>query len=45
MDYTALADAADWTAALTGLGAVAVAVAGVYVAIRGGRILLSFIRK
>jgi len=45
MDYTVLAAAADWDAALTGLTAVAVAVAGVYVAIRGGRILLSFIRR
>jgi len=45
MTYADIAAAADWTAALAGLTDVAVAVAGVYVAIRGGRILLSFIRR
>jgi len=45
MDYTDISAAASWTAALTELGTVAVAVAGLYVAIRGARVLLGFIRR
>jgi len=45
MDYTVIADAADWTTALVSLGVVGLAVGGLYVAIRGARTLLGFIRK
>jgi hypothetical protein len=45
MDYTALTNAIDFTGALTALGAVAVTVGGLYIAIRGARIVLSFVRK
>lgn len=45
MDYTALVTAVDWSAALTALGAVAVAAAGLYIAIRGARTVLGFIKR
>jgi hypothetical protein len=45
MDYTLISGAVDWAAVLTGLGAVAVALAGLYVAARGARMLLGFIRR
>ncbi|MES9961691.1 MAG: hypothetical protein ABW089_14770 [Sedimenticola sp.] len=45
MDYTAITTAVDWSGVLTGLGAVAVAVAGLAVAVRGARILVGFIRR
>ncbi|MET0082678.1 MAG: hypothetical protein ABW079_06660 [Sedimenticola sp.] len=45
MDYTAITSAVDWAGVLTGLGAVALAIAGLNVAIRGARILVGFIRR
>lgn len=45
MDYTSIVGAVDFAGVMTGLAAVAVAVAGVLIAIRGARILLSFIRR
>jgi len=45
MDYTALVGAVDWASALTALGSVAVAAAGLFVAIRGARVVLGFIRR
>lgn len=45
MDYTAITGAVDFAAVLTGLGVVAAAIAGVLIAIRGARILLSFVRR
>lgn len=44
MDYTAITTAVDWTAALGALSAVGVAAAGLYIAIRGARVVLGFIR-
>ena len=45
MDYSVIADAADWAAAVAVLGGVGAAVALVLVAIRGGRKVLSFIAR
>lgn len=45
MDFTAIADAVDWAGVLTGLGVVAVAIAGLLVAKRGAKILLGFIGR
>ena len=44
MDYTVITTAVDWSGVLTGVGAVAAAIVGVYVAITGSKKLLSFIR-
>lgn len=44
MDYTAITGAVDFAGVMTGISAVAVSLAGLYIAIRGGRILLSFLR-
>lgn len=45
MDFTTITDAVDWAGVLTGLGVVAVAIAGLLVAKRGARLLLGFIGK
>ncbi|MES9872659.1 MAG: hypothetical protein ABW146_06095 [Candidatus Sedimenticola sp. 6PFRAG7] len=45
MDYTAIAGAVDWSQVLVGLSAVAVAIAGIYVAVKGAGMLLNFIRS
>lgn len=45
MVYTGISAAVDWADVFTGLAAVAVAVAGLYVAIRGARTLLGFIKR
>lgn len=45
MDYEAIAGAVDWADVLTGLGLVAVALAGVLVAKRGAKLLLGFIGR
>jgi len=45
MDFTAITAAVDFADVMTGLGVVAAAVAGVYIGIRGARILLSFVRR
>lgn len=44
MDYTTITGAVDFAGVITGVGAVAVALAGVYIAIKGSRILLGFLR-
>lgn len=44
MDYTVITAAVDWAGVLTGIGVVAAALAGLYVAIKGGRTLLGFLR-
>ena len=44
MDYTVITGAVDWAGVLTGIGVVAAALAGVYVAIKGSRMLISFLR-
>lgn len=43
MDYTTITSAVDFAGVMTGVGAVAAAVAGLYIAIRGARILIGFI--
>lgn len=45
MNYATIASAVDFAAVLSALGTVAAAVAGLYLAIRGGRTILSFIRR
>lgn len=45
MDYTAISDAADWAAVLTGIAAVGGALALVLVAKRGARALLGMIGR
>lgn len=45
MDWVALTAAVDFAPALTFAGAVAVALAGVYIGIRGARIGLAFLRR
>jgi len=45
MDYTLITGAVDWAAVLTGLGVVAVSLAGLAVAVRGAKMLLGFIRR
>jgi hypothetical protein len=44
MDYTAISGAVDFAGVLTGMGAVAVLLAGVYVARKGARLLLGFFK-
>lgn len=44
MNYTAIVDAVDFASVLTGIGSVAALLAAVYVAIKGAKILLGFIR-
>lgn len=44
MDYTAITTAVNFAGVLTGVGVVAAALAGVYVAIKGANILLGFLR-
>lgn len=43
MDYTTITGAVDFAGVMTGVGSVAAAVAGLYIAIRGARILIGFI--
>lgn len=45
MDYTAIVAAVDWATVITGLGAVGLALAGVYVARRGLRMILGVISR
>lgn len=45
MDYSALATAISFTDVLAALGSVAISVGGLYLAIRGGRAVLSFVRR
>lgn len=45
MDYTVISGAVDFDAVLTALGVVAAAVALLYVAIRGSRTLLGFVKR
>jgi len=44
MDYTTITGAVDWAGVITGVGVIAVALAGVAVAMKGARKLLSFLR-
>jgi len=44
MDYTTISGAVDWAGVLTGIGVVAAALAGLFVAIKGSRVLLRFIK-
>ncbi len=45
MDYTTISGAVDWSAVITGVGVVAAALAGVLVAKRGAKLLLSMIGR
>lgn len=45
MDYTAITTAVDWSAVITGVGAVASLLAAVLAAKTGARKLLSFIGR
>lgn len=45
MDYTSITGAVAFGDVLTALGAVGAAVAALYIAIRGARTLLSFVRR
>lgn len=45
MDYAALTAAVDFSDALTAVGAVAVAIAGVLIGIRGVRLVLGFLGR
>lgn len=45
MNYEDIASAVNWAGVLTGLGVVAIALAGLLVAQRGARTLLDFIRR
>ncbi len=42
MDYTTITAAVDFAGVITGIGAVAVVLAGVYVARKGAKMLLGF---
>lgn len=44
-DFTTLTAAVDFSTVVTGVMAVAVAIVGVYLAARGARMLLAFVRK
>lgn len=41
---TLITDAVDYSTIITGIGTVAVAVAGVYIAMRGARMIVGMIR-
>lgn len=43
-DYDAIVAAVDWTDVVTGIGAIAALIAGVFVVRKGSRMLLSFLR-
>lgn len=43
-DYDAIVDAVDWSAVITGIGAIAALIAGVLIVRKGARMLLSFIK-
>lgn len=45
MDYSAISTAVNFGTVLTALGTTAVAVAGLYLAIRGARVLIGLIRR
>lgn len=45
MDYSAIAGAVDWQQMLLALGVIALAIAGILVAKRGAKMLLSFIGR
>lgn len=45
MDYSTMTAAVDFTTVATGILAVGVALAGVYIGIKGARILLGFLRR
>jgi hypothetical protein len=45
MDYTTMTAAVDFATVATGVLAVGVALAGIYVGIKGARILLNFLRR
>lgn len=45
MDYSSLTSAVDFTTVGTGVLAVAAALAGIYVGIKGARMLVGFIRR
>ncbi|WP_200375327.1 hypothetical protein [Thiocystis violacea] len=45
MDYTAISGAVDWSAVLTAMGVIAVALAGLLIAKRGAKVLLAFISR
>ena len=44
MDYSAITSAVDFAGVITAVGTVAAALAGVYIAMKGANILLSFLR-
>jgi hypothetical protein len=44
MDYTAITGAIDFSGVLTGVGAAAALLAAVYVARKGARMLLGFVK-
>lgn len=43
-DYDAIVAAVDWSAVITGIGAIAALIAGVLIVRKGSRMLLSFIK-
>lgn len=45
MDYTTITGAVDFAGVITGVASVAAALAGVYIAIKGASMLLSFLRR
>lgn len=45
MDYTALTDAVNFANVASAILAVATALAGIYVGIRGAKIILAFLRS
>lgn len=45
MDYSTITAAVDFSTVLTGITAVGAALAGVYIAIKGARMLLGFLRS
>lgn len=44
-DYTTITSAVDWTGVATGIGAIAVAAAGVFIVLSGARFIIGMIRK
>lgn len=43
-DYDAIVDAVDWSAVITGIGAIAALIAAVLIVRKGSKMLLSFIK-
>ena len=45
MDYTAFTSSIDFASALTAVGAVAAALAALYIGIKGARVVLGFLKS